>query len=111
MSLRQILVATDLTGRSNRALARGLQLEPEALTLLHVVPAGLPPELAEEQRRAAETFLTSCLPDDNSERASKRTRAILIGSAFNTIIAEAISRAADLIVICRCRTASRGKLW
>jgi nucleotide-binding universal stress UspA family protein len=99
MSLNQILVATDLTERSNRALSRALQLEPEALTLLHVVPAGLPPKLAVEHRRAAESFLTSCLPDETSEGASSRSRAILTGSAFNTIIAEAISRAADLIVI------------
>jgi nucleotide-binding universal stress UspA family protein len=99
MSLNQILVATDLTERSNPAIARGLQLEPEVLTLLHVVPSGLPPELAAEQRKAAEAFLTSCLPEGNSDRASNYSRAILTGSAFNTIIAEAISRAADLIVI------------
>jgi nucleotide-binding universal stress UspA family protein len=88
-----------LTERSNRALSRALQLEPEALTLLHVVPAGLPPELTAEHRKAAEAFLTNCLPDETSEGASNRSRAVLTGSAFSTIIAEAISRAAHLIVI------------
>jgi nucleotide-binding universal stress UspA family protein len=61
MSLNQVLVATDLTERSDRALSRALQLGTGALTVLHVVPAGLPPELTDEQRRASEAFLASHL--------------------------------------------------
>jgi nucleotide-binding universal stress UspA family protein len=99
MSLNKILVATNLTERSDRALARALQLRPDALVLLHVVPAGLPPELATEQQKAAETFLARRLHYETSEGASHRSPTVLSGSAFSTIIAEAISDAADLIAI------------
>jgi nucleotide-binding universal stress UspA family protein len=99
MSLNKILVATNLTERSERALARALQLKSDALILLHVVPAGLPPELAAEQQKAAETFLAHRLRYEGSERASDRSHNVLTGSAFSTIIAEAISSAAELIVI------------
>jgi nucleotide-binding universal stress UspA family protein len=99
MSLNKILVATNLTERSDRALARALQLKPDALVLLHVVPAGLPLEFAAEQQKAAEIFLARRLHYEGSERASDRSHAVLTGSAFSTIIAEAISGAAELIII------------
>ena len=74
MSLNKILVATNLTERSDCALARALQLKPDALVLLHVVPAGLPPECAAEQQKAAETFLARRLRFE-TEGASDRRRA------------------------------------
>jgi nucleotide-binding universal stress UspA family protein len=99
MSLNKILVATNLTERSDRALARALQLKPDALVLLHVVPAGLPPEFAAEQQKAAEALLARSLRCEGSQPASDRSHTILTGSAFSTIIAEAISHAAQLIII------------
>jgi nucleotide-binding universal stress UspA family protein len=99
MSLNKILVATNLTERSDRALARALQLKPDALVLLHVVSAGLPPEVAAEQQKAAEAFLAHRLRYETSEGASDRSHTVLTGSAFSTIIAEAISDAAELIII------------
>jgi nucleotide-binding universal stress UspA family protein len=72
-----ILVATDLTDRSEHALLRALQLKSatDRVTTLHVVASGLPEELA------------SC------------DTAVITGSPFSTIIGEAIARAVDLIVV------------
>jgi nucleotide-binding universal stress UspA family protein len=98
--LSHILVASDLTDRSDRALARALQLmhEPGRLTVLHVVVSGLPPELVAKQQRSAESFLASRLRHVSPEGAAGAS-IVLTGNVFSTIIAEAIARAADLIVI------------
>jgi nucleotide-binding universal stress UspA family protein len=101
MILSHIVVASDLTERSDRALARALQLmhEPLRLTVLHVVASGLPPELEEEQERSAESFLARRLRHVSPEGAAGCGSVVLTGGVFSTIIAEAITRAADLIVI------------
>jgi len=101
MFLSHILVASDLTDRSDRALLRALRLMPQdgRLTVLHVIASGLPPELAAEQQRAAESFLARRLQRVPPERAAGCGSIVLTGNVFSTIIAEAIARAADLIVI------------
>jgi len=101
MFLSHILVASDLTDRSDRALLRALRLMPQAgrLTVLHVIASGLPPELAAEQQRAAESFLARRLQGLPPERAAGCGSIVLTGNVFSTIIAEAIARAIDLIVI------------
>ena len=59
MALNHILVASDLTDRSEHALLRALQLKPQSgrMTLLHVVGSGLPEELAAEQQTRAKSVL------------------------------------------------------
>jgi nucleotide-binding universal stress UspA family protein len=101
MVLSHTLVASDLTDRSDRALKRALELvhEPGRLTVLHVVASGLPPELEAEQQRSAESLLTDRLRHLSPVGAPGCGRVVLTGSVFSTIIAEAIARAADLIVI------------
>src|SRR6516165_1873288 len=101
MPPNHFLVATDLTDRAERALARALDLLPAAgrLTVLHVVPTGLPPELASEQQRSAKAFLASRLGLVPRQRASAIQSIVVTGGAFNAIIAEAIARAADLVII------------
>jgi len=101
MPANHFLVATDLTDRAERALARALDLLPAAgrLTVLHVVPTGLPPELASEHQRSATAFLASRLGLVPQQRAAAIQSIVVTGGAFNTIIAEAIARAADLVVI------------
>jgi hypothetical protein len=55
MPIKNLLVATDFTDRSERAVERALQLRNLAgrgrLTLLHVIAAGLPPELINRPNR------------------------------------------------------------
>lgn len=101
MPPNHFLVATDLTDRAERALARALDLLPAAgrLTVLHVVPTGLPPELASEHQRSTTAFLASRLGLVPQQRAAAIQSIVVTGGAFNTIIAEAIARAADLVVI------------
>ena len=101
MPPNHFLVATDLTDRAERALARALDLLPAAgrLTVPHVVPTGLPPQLASEQQRSAKAFLVSRLGLAPRQRASAIQSIVVTGGAFNAIIAEAIARAADLVII------------
>jgi nucleotide-binding universal stress UspA family protein len=99
--LSHILVASDLTDRSDRALARTLQQmhEPRRLTLLHVIASGLPPALVAEQQSFAESFLARQLRHVSPDGAASYSSIVVMGCLFSTIIAEAITRGADLIVI------------
>jgi universal stress protein E len=99
---RHILVATDLTDRSACALERGIQLCRDAhvprLTLLHVVGQGLPSSIADSQRSNAEAFLKNQLLQAGRPETSTAA-AVCTGDPFSTIIGEAMTRAADLVVI------------
>jgi nucleotide-binding universal stress UspA family protein len=99
-----ILVATDLTDRSERALARGLQLwrdlHADRLTVLHVIGQGLPAELEAQQQTAAQAFLAARLAKAPGARGSLAPSvSVCSGIAFSTIIGEAIARKAGLVVI------------
>jgi nucleotide-binding universal stress UspA family protein len=100
--IRHVLFATDLTDRSEIALQRALQLCRQAslarLTILHVIAANLPATLTNAQREGAEALLGDQVT--RSDFSVDRTElAIRVGDAFGTIIGEAFTRAADLIVI------------
>ena len=61
--VRHIVIATDLTERSERAVDRGLQLcrdiRASTVTLLHVVSEGLPPDVEAQHKTAAEAVLAT----------------------------------------------------
>ena len=99
---RHILVATDLTDRSACALERGLQLCRDAhvprLTLLHVVAQGLPSSVADSQRSNAEAFLKNQLLQAGTPETSTAA-VVCTGDPFSTVIGQAMTRAADLILI------------
>jgi len=102
--LPHILLATDLTDRSERALDRATQLcqDPrvDKLTLLHVVAAGLPPSVTAQQLQGAEIFLADSIVNQLSHGLRTPARSIVrTGEAFSTIIHEASTLAADLIVV------------
>ena len=103
--VEHILLATDLTDRSDRALARAVRLCPDddrmvRLTLLHVVLAGLPSTLAHQQQTAAEDFLTNKIAELHSHGLSHTADLIVrIGDPFSTVIAESMMGKADLVVI------------
>jgi universal stress protein E len=100
--IAHILVATDLTERSELAIQRALQLQQEmgaALTLLHVIEPGLMSDLAARRRRDAEAFLgdrVAKLPQEVQRRCSRR---VAVGDAFSTIDSEAQAQRVDLIVL------------
>jgi nucleotide-binding universal stress UspA family protein len=101
MDMKHILVASDLTDRSERALERGLQLTSPAgrLTLIHVVIGGLPEDLRMEQQRTAEMFLARRLESVAAAQRENCESIIATGCVFSTIIGEAVARKTELIVI------------
>ncbi|HEU0061313.1 MAG TPA: universal stress protein, partial [Hyphomicrobiaceae bacterium] len=101
---KHILLATDLTDRSERALERATQLcrdgRAERFTLLHIVAAGLPPILTHQQLTGAEAFLAGKLAELASLGVQTPARSIVrTGDPFPAIIGEGIAVKADLILI------------
>jgi nucleotide-binding universal stress UspA family protein len=100
--IAHILVATDLTERSELAIQRAVQLQRQtgaALTLLHVIEPGLMSDLAFRRRRDAEAFLgerVERLPQEVQRRCSRK---VAVGDAFSTIDSEAQAQRVDLIVL------------
>jgi nucleotide-binding universal stress UspA family protein len=96
-----MLVATDLTDRSECALATALELQRQcgsALTLIHVIAAGLPASLAGRWRREVETYLADRLAKVGGQSRAV-DRVVVTGDPYNAILCEAASRSADLIVV------------
>jgi len=101
-SITQILVASDLTGRSDRALVRAVQLKrglAATLTLLHVVEPGLAPELTQRRRAESIAILEARMLDVSEGSLRHVVIEALIGDPFATIVGEAEARNADLIVL------------
>jgi nucleotide-binding universal stress UspA family protein len=100
--IAHILVATDLTERSELAIQRALQLQQQmgaSLMLLHVIEPGLMGDLAAHRRLDAEAFLgerVAKLPEEVRSRCSPK---VAVGDAFSTIDCEAQAQGADLIVL------------
>jgi nucleotide-binding universal stress UspA family protein len=101
-NISRLLVATDLTERSQRAFERAVELKSQAgatVTLLHAVEPGLFPAIGEERYADAEDFLRgqiAALPE--SKRAGVACD-IRVGEPFTTIIDEAHKHHAELIVL------------
>jgi nucleotide-binding universal stress UspA family protein len=100
-TIKHILVATDLTDRSEKALERALQVnDGGALTLLHVVTPGLPADLGSRQQGDAEAFLANRVAQISRKVRSHDVEAVVLtGDPLGTIIGQAVTRGADLIVI------------
>lgn len=102
--ISHILLATDLTDRSERALQRATLLcrdgRAARFTLLHVVAVGLPPILAEQQLTGAEALLAGEIAQLPSVGVATPASAIVrTGDPFSTIIGEGIVVKADLILV------------
>jgi len=100
--ITRLLVATDLTERSQRAFERGLQLKSEAgasLSLLHAVEPGLFPAIGEERYADAEEFLHKEIADLPENKRAGVGSDVQVGEPFTTIIDEAHKLGAELIVI------------
>jgi nucleotide-binding universal stress UspA family protein len=101
MPIKNLLVATDFTDRSERAVERALQLRNLAgrgrLTLLHVIAAGLPPELINRRRSEAETLFADRLASVPTDPDLQTT--VVTDDPFSAIISEAVIRRVDLVVI------------
>lgn len=100
--MKTILVASDLSARSDRALARAALLARQhqaKLVAVHVVDEELPAALADRQSEDADRSLRAALaalPDSAGLASEVR---VVIGEHYQTILAEAETTGADLVVI------------
>jgi len=102
MTLERILVASDLSSRSEHALARACAIaaaQQARLTLLHVVDASLVPEVRQAQTAAARTRLAAAakkLPGLTTDQVAVE---VVAGEPHAAIIATAHKRKADLVLL------------
>ena len=98
----QILVATDFSTRSQRALRRAGLLARERsakLTLVHVVEDDQPRTLIELERREASKFLDEQIHSLDELRGVRCSFLLGSGAAFDGILQTAKICSADLIVM------------
>ncbi len=98
----QILIATDLSTRSHRALRRaGLLAQGSSaeLTLVHVVDEDQPAALVEIETREAERILLEQISAVAELRGVRCRPAVIASDAFDGILRIAESTKADLIVM------------
>lgn len=97
--MRVILVASDLSERSDRAVRRGVRLAAArgaACHILHVVDEDLPAQMAGQFRASATEVLAQTVASlDGGDRV---TADAVIGDPVRAIAEEAEARAADLVV-------------
>lgn len=100
--MKTILAASDLSARSDRALARAVLLAEQhqaKLLALHVVDEELPAALADRQAEDADRSLRAALAALPQAAALPSEVRIVVGEHYQTILAEAETAAADLVVI------------
>ena len=102
--IARLMVATDLTERSQRAFERAIELKSQAgatitVTLLHAVEPGLFPAIGEERYADAVDFLRGQIAALPEEKRAGIACNVRVGEPFTTIIDEAHRQNADLIVL------------
>ena len=100
--ISHILVPTDLTDRSDRAIERARQLQGQTgatLALLHVIEPGLLGRLEAHRRSDAEAFLDDRIARLPGEVRSHCSHQVAVGDVFRTIAGEAEAQRAGLIVL------------
>ncbi len=108
--MKKILIATDLSPRSDRALERALaigqQLGAEVVAL-HVVDDGLPGEIAERQQRHAEQAIRAMVAGLAGQPPSHFGVTTVRGKDYAEVLAHAEVMGAELLVIGTHRHKSR----
>ena len=100
--MKKILIATDLSARSDRALERAVNIAREhdaELAVVHVIDEDLPKELSEAQHRAAETAIEAEVARLGSKGGLRVSIHIVFGRAYHHILSLAEEIGADLIVL------------
>lgn len=100
--IERILLATDLSARSDRALERAMQMARDLgakLTILHVIDGDLPSAVAFLQEKAAQQHLSDHLKKAGADESLSISIETATGRAYLEIGACAKKHAADLIVI------------
>ncbi|GAB5467545.1 MAG: universal stress protein [Rhodospirillales bacterium] len=100
--MKRLLMATDLSARSDRALERALALAKEleaSLTLVHVVEEGLPARLADAQAEAARQALRDQVARLTEGEGPAVSIEVLFGRAYMDIVALSEKLESDLFVL------------
>lgn len=100
--LRNIVVATDFSPRSDRALRRGGLLAKQfsaKLLLVHVVDDDQPARLLDTERNTASTLLAEMADTLRSADRIECDARVVLGDAFAGILETAESAEADIVVI------------
>jgi nucleotide-binding universal stress UspA family protein len=100
--LKQVLVATDLSGHSDHAIERALQLAAAhgaELDVVHVMEEGLPPEAQAEITASREDVLREKLAAMPFADKVNVTIDMVVGNADTDIVERAVMSNADCIVI------------
>ena len=98
----RILVASDLTARSDRALARGFLLARQLdadLRVLHVVDAGLPEDLKAHSVEWAKESLSSTIEKMASATGKRASLDVVTGDPGPYVVRAADLRTADLLLL------------
>jgi nucleotide-binding universal stress UspA family protein len=101
-NIKHILVATDLTDRSERACERGIRRAREraaTVDLLHVVEGGLRAQVQERRRALAEEYLREWLASLPETEGPGVRFSVETGDPFSVILERAQDRNAVLIVL------------
>lgn len=102
MEMKNILMATDLSARSDRALARALGLARDrgcALTVVHVVDEDLPASLADAQADAARASIRGHIDGLAGGAGADVAVKIVFGRPYVSILEISEDSDADLIVL------------
>jgi nucleotide-binding universal stress UspA family protein len=100
MTMQHVLVATDLTDCSDMALERTLAICRDCnITLLHVLRAGLPNSLGVQLHTLIDGYLADHALYSAGSGSNTVQALVATGHPFTTIVSEAVSRRAQLIVM------------
>ena len=100
--MKRILMATDLSARSDRALERAVELarrHSAELTIVHVVDEDLPAALADAQQTAATQAIQTHVSTLDAGDGPDITIGTILGRAYVDILQMSEKIEADLIVI------------
>jgi nucleotide-binding universal stress UspA family protein len=100
--MKKILIATDLSARSDRALERALALAREhaaELTIVHVVDADLPASLADAQETAAQEVIRGHVDTVTAGNGPSISIKVVFGRAYVDILEVSEQAEAELIIL------------
>ncbi len=112
--MKRLLVATDLSARSDRALDRALDLSRTLnaeLTIVHVVDDDQPASMADAQKSAAEAAIRDHVARIAPDDSDRITTEVVFGKAYVEIIELTEKIGAEFIVVGMRRNNGAGDLF
>ena len=104
--MKRLLLATDLSARSDRALERGLQLARQHkahLTVLHIVDEDLPVAVGTQLAATAEAEIETVLAKVGRPRDVELSICVIPGRDYRAIVEAAEKDGCDLVILGRHR--------